>query len=203
MPRFEKTPIGAFDYPMIMAFLADLQAAKAGNGTVRNIRDVLRLVLEMAVKSGALKSIPVRGVEVGRTHKNEMVFLDADQIMTLAGEIVKPPPPYRRGERRVDGYLEYGLMVRFAGFTGLRAGEIVALRRKSIDLMRRRVDVLWSASEAYGQLQVVPTKNYERRTVPIPRSLIDDLTILPRRPATADRSTRSRQRRLLRLPSPR
>jgi integrase len=37
------------------------------------------------------------------------------------------------------------------------------------------VQVFQSASEAYGQLQIVPTKTYERRSVPIPRSLIDDL----------------------------
>ena len=41
--------------------------------------------------------------------------------------------------------------------------------------MRRRVDVKASASEAYGELQLVATKTYERRTVPIPRSLIDEL----------------------------
>lgn len=32
-----------------------------------------------------------------------------------------------------------------------------------------------SASEAYGQLQIVATKTYERRSVPIPRSFVDDL----------------------------
>ena len=36
--------------------------------------------------------------------------------------------------------------------------------------MRRRVEVNASASEAYGELQLVPTKTYERRTVPIPAS---------------------------------
>jgi integrase len=66
-------------------------------------------------------------------------------------------------------------LVRFAAFTGLRAGEIVALRVKCLDLMRRTVEVNASGSEAYGELQIVATKTYERRTVPIPRSLIDEL----------------------------
>jgi integrase len=95
--------------------------------------------------------------------------------MSLAAEITAPPQRYRRDERRRDGYPEYGLLVRFAAYTGLRAGEIVALRVKSLDLMRRIVDVNASGSEAYGQLQIVPTKTYERRSVPIPRSLIDEL----------------------------
>src|SRR6478752_6173779 len=85
------------------------------------------------------------------------------------------PQRRQREERRREGYPEYGLLVRFAAFTGLRAGELVALRAANLDLMRRRVDVKASASEAYGELQLVATKTSERRTVPIPRSLIDEL----------------------------
>jgi integrase len=175
LPRFASTPIAAIDYPVVLAFVGDLQRAGMGAKTVRNIRDVLRLVLGLAVKSGALKANPVTGIEVARAARTEMVFLDPDQIMTLAAEITAPPQRYRRDERRRDGYPEYGLLVRFAAYTGLRAGEIVALRVKSLDLMRRIVDVNASGSEAYGQLQIVPTKTYERRSVPIPRSLIDEL----------------------------
>ena len=139
------------------------------------MRDVLRLVLGLAVKSGALKVNPVTDVEVARTARAEMIFLEPDQIMALAAEVTAPPVRYRREERRRDGYPEYGLLVRFAAFTGLRAGELVALRAADLDVMRRRVDVKASASEAYGELQLVVTKTYERRTVPIPRSLIDEL----------------------------
>ena len=126
---------------------------------------------------------PVTDVEVSRTNRSEMIFLDPDQIRTLADEVTAPPVRYRREERRRDGYPEYGLLVRFAAFTGLRAGELVALRASRLDLMRRRVEVNESASEAYGQLQLVATKTYERRTVPIPASLIDELAEHASRPA--------------------
>jgi integrase len=175
LPRFGPVPIGAIDYPCVVAFVAQLQRNGLGASTIRNIRDVLRLVLGLAVKSGALKANPVTGVEVARTSRAEMIFLEPDQVMALAAAVTAPPARYRRQERRRDGYPEYGLLVRFSGFTGLRAGEIVALRVADVDLMRRRVHVKASASEAYGQLQLVATKTYERRTVPIPKSLIDDL----------------------------
>ena len=66
-------------------------------------------------------------------------------------------------------------MVRFAAFTGLRAGEIVALRVRRLDLMRRRVEVAESASETHGQLQFGAPKTYERRAVPIPVGLAQQL----------------------------
>jgi integrase len=185
-PRFGSTAIGAIDYPCVLVYIAGLQRAGVAPKTVRNIRDVLRLILAMAVRAGALKSNPVTDVEVSRGGRKEMVFLDPDQVMSLAREITKPAPRYRRDERRVTGYPEYGLLVRFAAFTGLRAGELVALRVKTIDLERRRVDVCASASEAYGQLQFVDTKTFERRTVPIPASLIDELGELVSGRATDD-----------------
>jgi integrase len=175
LPRFGGTPIGLIDYPCVLGFVNELQRAELGAGTIGNVRDVLRLVLGLAVKSGALKVNPVIDVPVSRTARNEMIFLEPDQVMTLAAEVSSPPARYRRGERRRDGYPEYGLLVRFAAFTGLRAGELVALRRKRLDLLRRRVEIRESASEAYGALQIVATKTYESRTVPIPASLIDEL----------------------------
>jgi integrase len=150
LPRFANTPIVAIDDACALTFVGDLQRDGLGAKTVRNTRDVLRLVLGVAVKSGALKPNPITGIEVTRTARREMIFLDPDQIMSLAAEITAPPQRYRREERRRDGYPEYGLLVRFAAFTGVRAGELVALRVKNLDLMRRRVEVNASASEAYG-----------------------------------------------------
>ncbi len=175
LPRYRSTSIEAIDYPEVLAFIGELRASGLGQGTVRNIRDVLRLVLQLAVQSGSLKTNPVADVKAPKRRRQEMVFLDADQIVTLAGEVTKPPPRFRRNERRVEGYPEYGLLVRFAGFTGLRAGELAALRTRHVDLMNRKVEVHQSVSEARGHLQLVPTKTYERRAVPIPPGFIDEL----------------------------
>ncbi len=175
LPRFGTWPLSAIDYPAVLAFISDLQGQGLGSGTVRNIRDVLRLILQLAVRSEALKTNPVIGIKVAKSGRNEMIFLEPDQVMALAHEVSQPPPRYRREERRRDGYPEYGLFVRLAAFTGLRAGELVALRTRSVDLMRRRIHVRASATEARGELQIVDTKTYEHRAVPIPKSLIDEL----------------------------
>jgi len=156
--------------------MADLTSTGAGAGTVRNVRDVLRLVLELARRSGAIKVNPVEGAKAPKKPPAEMVFLTAGQIMTLAEEVTNPPIKRGGGEHRRPSYPERGLLLRFAGFTGLRAGEIVALRTESVDLLHGRVHVVASATEAYGKLQFGPPKTYQRRAVPIPQALVTELT---------------------------
>lgn len=176
LPRFADTPVNRIDHPTVVSLLAQLAASGAGAGTVRNVRDVLRLVLELARRSGAIKVNPVEGAKAPKKPPSEMVFLDADQVMTLADEVTNPPIRTGGGEHRRRSYPERGLLVRFAGFTGLRSAEIVALRAQSVELMRGRVQVISSATEAYGKLQFGPPKTYQRRTVPLPGALVDELT---------------------------
>ena len=76
VPRFGRAPIGAIDYPVVLAYIGELQAAGVAPKTVRNIRDVLRMIFKLAVRSGALKSNPVVDVSVARTGRAEMVFLE-------------------------------------------------------------------------------------------------------------------------------
>jgi integrase len=70
------------------------------------------------------------------------------------------------------------LLVRFAAYTGLRASELAALRVGRVDLLHRRLEVVEAATEGAGGLTFGPTKNYQRRTVPVPSFLADELTSL-------------------------
>jgi hypothetical protein len=54
--------------------IVDLTSSGAGAGTVRNVRDVLRLVLELARRSGAIKANPVEGAKAPKKPPAEMVF---------------------------------------------------------------------------------------------------------------------------------
>ena len=160
LPAFGSDPLASIDHPVF--FLSDLAADGLGRGTVRNIRDVLRLVLAIAVRSGAIKHNPVLGARLGRSAKQEMVFLTADQVMTLANETTSPPIRQRGGEhpaRHLPGVRPTGTVRRVHGAA---SGEIGALRVRRLDLMRRRAEVAESASEARGQLQLGATKTYPR-----------------------------------------
>jgi integrase len=100
-----------------------------------------------------------------------MHFLSAAEVERLAEAIVPP----------------YGVLVRFAAYTGLRAGEIAALRVKRLDLLRGTVRVVEAASEVSGRLITGPTKTHAERTVLLPRFLRDELAAyLASRPRDRD-----------------
>jgi integrase len=128
-------------------------------------------VLGAAIQAGALVRNPAAGVRAPRSHSREMHFLSAVEVDRLA-EAITPP---------------YGVLVRFAAYTGLRAGEIAALRVKRLDLLRGAVRVVEAASEVGGRLISGPTKTHAERTVRLPQFLRDELAAyLASRPRDRD-----------------
>ena len=59
---------------------------------------------------------------------------------------------------------------------GLPFGEAAALRRRSVDLLHRRLEVTESLAEIGGNLVFGPTKTHAARKVPLPPSLLATLT---------------------------
>jgi integrase len=96
---------------------------------------------------------PAAGVRLPRIVRRDMHFLAVRQVEDLAAAIDP----------------RYELLVRFAAYTGLRAGELVALRVRHLNLLRGRCEVGESATEVDGRLVWGPTKTYASRTVPLPR----------------------------------
>jgi integrase len=113
-------------------------------------------------------------------------------------------------------------LVRFDAYTGLRAGELAALRVGRLDLLRGACEVVESATEVDGKLVWGATKTYERRTVLLPRFLCEEVgaylasrsrsrwtamgTCSPRSWTTSPTASTGSTRRLLRtqrVPTPR
>lgn len=160
LPFFGDQPVGVIDVVSIRQFVSSLRANGLEHGTVKKAKAVLSMVLGSAAEAGAIKANPCANVKIGRAARREMVFLTADEVEALATAIADP----------------YGTLVRFAAYTGLRAGEIAALRAGRLNLLRRRVEVAESLSIVPGKgLVFGPTKNYQRRTVPLPAFLAEEL----------------------------
>ena len=159
LPTFGKAKIGAIEQVDIRRFVSDLSKRGAAAGTIRNTFTVLRLVFGTAVASGAIRVNPCTGVRMPRSPRIEMLFLTPDEILTLANAIT---PRYR-------------VLIIFAAYTGLRAGEIGALRVGRLNLIRGTVDVVESLANVRGKLVFGPTKTYARRSVGMPRFLSQQL----------------------------
>jgi integrase len=67
------------------------------------------------------------------------------------------------------------VLVDTAAYSGMRAGELAALRVGRLDLLAGRAEVVESITEVAGKLVAGPTKTNLRRTVRLPRFLCDEL----------------------------
>lgn len=156
LPAFGRRPIAKIAPTDVRAWLRGLDAAP---GTVRNVYRVAKPIFDAAVADRLIAASPCVGVKLPRSPRSETVFLTADEVAVLAKAM---PPRYRA-------------LVMVAAYTGLRAGELGALRVRNLDLLRGRITVQASLSDVGGKLHFGPTKTYRIRTVPLPRSLCETL----------------------------
>ena len=142
----------------IARFVANMNE-HAAPGTVRNAFAVLRQVLNFALRNSGLPSNPALGTRLPRSSRKEMLFLEPAEILRL----VDATDP------------RFKAMVLFAAYTGLRAGEIGALRVGRIDWRGSRIEICESLSAIDGVLEFGPTKTHSTRSLRLPAFLMDAL----------------------------
>jgi len=123
LPAFGDRAVASLDTLAVRGWLAGLVSKGLSPSRAKHAYCILFAVLEAAIQVGALVRNPAARVRVPRTHSREMHFLSAAEVERLAEAIVPP----------------YGVLVCFAAYTGLRAGEIAALRVKRLGLLRGSV----------------------------------------------------------------
>jgi integrase len=82
-----------------------------------------------------------------------------------------------RVQALADACAPYGTLVKVLAYAGLRWGELVALTTRRVDLKRRRIEVVEVITEVHGRVIVGTTKTHQRRSVPIPRFLANELAV--------------------------
>lgn len=120
---------------------------------------MLRSALDAAVQDNMLGRNPCVGVRLPKLTHNEAAYFELHVVEAIAVEMPKP----------------YDLLVRLLGTLGLRWGEAAALRRRHIDLLRRRLRVEQSLSEVSGQFVFGATKSHSIRAVPLSPCLLVEL----------------------------
>jgi len=137
---------------------SDLAATGRRPSTVRNIMAPLRALFATAVEEGVLRSNPCTGLRLpgGTTPERHARALTEPELARLLTEI---PDNWK-------------LLVQFLAQTGLRIGELIALRWDDIDLGARRVKV---RRRLYKGTLDAPKSRYGIRDVPISASLAQAL----------------------------
>ena len=133
----------------IQTFLAAKLTAGLSGSTIHGMRTALAKVLQAAVDWSYLELNPARGICIGdREPKQERLYLSASQVVRLLSTLPEP----------------CHTIVLVAVLTGMRIGEVLALRWKHLDQLRGSILVRETLSE--GRFGSPKTKS-SRRDVPM------------------------------------
>jgi integrase len=156
-PRWGTAQLSKITHAELQRWIASIDVAPA---SVKKIHRVMSMLLAYAVKDGRLATNPAQGLSLPRVRHAERRFLTHHHVAQLAEAVGRP----------------HDLVVLFLAYTGLRWGEMAALRVRRIDFLRRRVTVAESVTPTGRGLVWGDTKGHERRDVPLPRFLVDELS---------------------------
>jgi integrase len=157
---FSRTPIGSITTSEVLAWRAALKETHASD-TVNAALGTLRQILALALQDGIIGRNPCDGVKpLPINARREIHPATPEQIMLLANAITA----------------RYRAAIVFAGLgSGLRAGELWALKQEHVDLPKRTVRVVESVSETRQGLITKPPKNGKPRTVRLDPATVDVL----------------------------
>ena len=142
-------------------WLAELTSSGLSASRVRAAHVALSQMLKLAVRSGRLARNPAEYVPLPRVRRAEKRYLAHAEVDALA-----------------DAAGDYRVPVLFLAYTGVRYGEMAALRVSRLDLLRRRATIEEALAEVAGRIVYGTPKTHQSRSVPIPRFLVDDIAQL-------------------------
>lgn len=154
-PQWGQWSLGQIRHSDVTAWIGRLVAGGSSPGTVRQIHRVLSMILETAVTDGRIATNPAAKVRLPSPVRGEPRFLTAGEVTSLI---------HHAGEE--------GISVAILAFTGLRFGELAALRVRRVDLARHRLTIAESVTEVGGRLSWTTPKTHHTRSVPFPPSLL-------------------------------
>ncbi len=153
LPELGPMPVGRITTVEVQRWLARLHGTNLSANTVAKAYRILKMIFDGAVDAGLIPRNPCRIRGAGTERTKEMMVATPEQVAALA-EAAGP---------------RWEALIFTAGYSGLRWGEMAALRRRDVDLERRTLRVTRKLAEVNGDLSFGPPKTAAgRRTVGIP-----------------------------------
>lgn len=174
-PRWRTTQLVDVSHADVQAWVSELTTWRKP-ATVRKVHRVFSLILKSAIQDGRLARNPASDMNLPRIEAGEHRYLSHDEVDALADACAVPDPDRsKHGPKDENRNAEYRLVVYFLAYTGCRWGEMAALRVSRIDLLRRRAKIHEAVVLVRGVHRWGTPKGHERREVPIPAFLVEDL----------------------------
>jgi integrase len=137
----------------IQQLLVSMRSKGYSSSTLHSVRVTIAKVLQTAVDNGYLERNPAHGIKIGeRDSKKQRRFLDPLQVQRLLAELTEP----------------CRAIIVTAVLTGMRIGEILALRWNRLDFLHSTIEV----SETYSDGRFgTPKTRSSRRVIPMSSAL--------------------------------
>lgn len=158
IPRIGNLPLSSMTQRRMQDLFNEL-AEHYGPHSLQGFRIVARRIMNSAIEQDLVRKNPFVGLKLPTPQKKKMQVLTAAQVEALAAAL----PPRNQ------------TMIRFAAWTGLRSGELAALRVGDFSEDLSTVRVTRNVADVAGTLHEGTTKNRQNRTVGVPGSLRDEL----------------------------
>lgn len=161
VPTFGPMALRQIDHTAVAEWVADISRSGKKNGdplapaTVHKAYQVMSKVMRAAVLAGLIQRNPCTDVPLPKDDRDERRFLTPDELISL--EVALAVTDER-----------YALIVPFLADTGLRIGELAALRYRDLDIPAGTVSITQNLVEVNGSRAVIgaPKTKAGRRTVP-------------------------------------
>jgi integrase len=153
-PRFGQSALHEMGVGQIQQFATDLRKSLSGK-TIVNILGAIFAIMDYAERCGMrVPKVGFRDIELGSTTERPVAFFTRAQVTLILEEAKEP----------------FKTLFAVAWFTGLRAGEILALTLDDLDFNNKTVRVNKSADDSTRQIRQPKTKS-SVALLPMPSAL--------------------------------
>jgi integrase len=156
LPTFGEVRLRDIRSADIERWVADMADEQLSPSRIRQAYNVLSSSLKAAVRNDMIRSNPAEGVKLPKMTINEMRHLTPAEVEMIASRV---------GD-------DYEVLVYVLAYCAIRAGEAVALTRQNVNIVRRELRIVESATEINGHIRFGATKNRRNRNVTVPRFLM-------------------------------
>lgn len=160
-PALGHLPLDGVSKTTVAGWINQMRDDGASAKSIKNRHGFLSAMMQNAVDDGVIPSNPCAKSTLPKSERVEMVFLSPDEFTSLLGYI---PPRHQP-------------LVQLLAATGMRWGEVTALRPGDFDLTAGtvRISRAWKAGGPDGWYIGPPKTSRSKRTIELPPNMIEIL----------------------------